>query len=276
MNFVSSLLAGLLLCAAPAQAQEPVSHSATASVDAQPDPDASRYTLGPGDAIEVGVYEEPDMSGLVMIEPGGKGHFPFLGAVAVEGLTVSEVAAKLVDILGDSYLRDPRVTVRVEKFGSKKVKLYGAVQHSEVYLRADVGSLDEVLAQAGVSARDAHEVWVRRGDEQVAVNLETLLVHGEGNLDLRSGDVIHVPEGMVVYINGEVAQPSAVPYRRGLTVIQALTSAGGLTDIARLRGAYILRDADRIPINLRRILDGRADDVALQRGDQVVVPEGIF
>ena len=270
---LSSTLVAALLCVAPAAAVEPPPAPALADVFTE---ESIRYTLGPGDAIDVAVFEEPDMSGQVTIEPGGHGHFPFIGAVEVSGLSVDEVSDKLVSILAEDYLRDPRVTVRIDRYGSKKVKLYGAVERSEVYLRADVGALDEVLAQAGVSARDAHEVWVRRGSEQVAVNLETLLANGLGNVALRSGDVVHVPEGMVVYVNGEVAKPSAVPYRRGLTVIQALTSAGGLTDIARKKGAYILRDTERIPINLRRILEGRADDVALQRGDQVVVPEGIF
>jgi polysaccharide export outer membrane protein len=238
--------------------------------------DGATYTLGPGDAIEISVYQESELSGVVDIGPGGQVDVPLLGQVSITGLTTEGVAALLTERLGAEYLRDPRVTVHVERFGSKKVTLYGAVKQAEVFLERDVSTLEDVLARAGLDATSAQEVQVRRGDEQLTVNLERLLEMGEGNVELRAGDVINLRQGAVVYVNGEVARPSAVPFRDGLTVSQALTSAGGLTDLARQRGAYVLRDEQKIPLNLRRILDGRDEDVALITGDQVIVPEGAF
>lgn len=238
--------------------------------------DDAVYTVGAGDRLTVSVYEEPDLSGEIEIGAGGVAVVPLLGAVEVTGLTTEGVAELLTARLGAEYLRDPRVTVHVATHGSKKVTLYGAVKDAELYLDRDVSDLEAVLAEAGVDAQAADEVVLRRGDDVQRVNLERLLQTGEGNVAIYPGDVIHVREGDVVYVNGEVARPSAVPFRDGLTVSQALTSAGGLTEIARARGAYILRDSEKIAINLRRILDGRDSDVALKTGDQVVVPESPF
>ena len=236
------------------------------------------YRVGPGDRLAVDVYEESELSGEFEIGPEGTVVHPLLDKVEVADLTTEQVASRLVELLAQDYLRDPRVTVRVTRYGSRKVKVYGPVKHSEVFLTSDVTTLDEVLAIAQVDAGNAAEVWVRRADSgaEEAVSLETLLATGQGNLEIRSGDVVTIPEGMVVYVNGEVSAPSAIPFRAGLTVTQALTKAGGPTKVARLRGAYILRNGDRIQVNLRRILEGREADVALERGDQIVIPESVF
>jgi protein involved in polysaccharide export with SLBB domain len=236
------------------------------------------YTVGPGDRIDVEVFAEGELSGELVVEHDGTAHHELLGRVPVAGLTTEAIAVEFTARLAASYLRDPRVSVSVVRYGSKSVKVYGAVRSSEVYLRADAARLDEILAVAGLDAKEAIEVWVRRADSgrEEAVNLERLLTAGEGNLEVFAGDVVTVPEGMVVYVNGEVSKPSAVPFGRGLTVTQALTKAGGPTELARLRGAYILREGEKIPVNLKRILDGREADVALKRGDSVVVPQSAF
>ena len=70
---------------------------------------------------------------------------------------------------------------------------------------------------------------------------------------LASGDVVHVSEGMVVYVSGEVNKPGAVPFAEGITVTQALSRSGGTKRTARTREAYILRGEKRININLRDI-----------------------
>ena len=267
----------VILCAASALASTPEGAAGGREVVVAGTPGGS-YRVGPGDRLSVEVYEEPELSGEFEVASDGTVSHPLLDKVGVTQMTTDEVAFRLIELLERDYLRDPRVTVRVTVYGSRKVKVYGPEKHSEVFLTSDVTTLDEVLAKAKVDSSSAAEVWVRRADSgaEEAVSLETLLATGEGNLEIRSGDVITIPEGMVVYVNGEVSKPSAIPFRTGLTVTQALTKAGGPTKVARLRGAYILRDGDRIQVNLRRILEGREADVALERGDQVVVPESAF
>ncbi|MEM6930018.1 MAG: SLBB domain-containing protein, partial [Myxococcota bacterium] len=76
-----------------------------------------------------------------------------------------------------------------------------------------------------------------------------------------------------VFVGGEVAKPGQIAFAEGVTVSEAVMKAGGHSETARLAGAYVLRDGSRIPVNLRRILRGKADDPELRPGDQVMVPE---
>jgi polysaccharide export outer membrane protein len=270
MVMVTLLAAVLLPWGAPARAADPPQALAG-------DP-GGRYTVGPGDELLVEVYEEPDASGTFAIEHDGAIRHPLLGRVHVADQDVESVADELAAELGARFLRDPRVTVDVTRYGSKKIKVYGAVRTSEVWLREDETKLDEVLAAAGIEPETATEVWVRRPDtgDEWSVALDALLATGAGNIGVRANDVITVPEGMVVYVDGEVNKPSAVPFRQGLTVTQALTKAGGPTEFARLRGAYLLRDGVKVRVNLKRVLNGRERDLTLMQGDQVVVPASAF
>ena len=58
---------------------------------------------------------------------------------------------------------------------------------------------------------------------------------------LRDGDVITVPKAQTLYIGGEVRTNSQLVWRRNLTLIQAVTLAGGLTERGTLRGATATR-----------------------------------
>ena len=96
------------------------------------------------------------------------------------------------------------------------------------------------------------------------------------NLRLAAGEVVLVSEGMVVYVSGEVNKPGSVPFTEGLTVTQALSKSGGTKRTARTRDAYILRGDERISINLKKVLKGKAADVILKPDDQIVLQESVF
>jgi polysaccharide export outer membrane protein len=143
-------------------------------------------------------------------------------------------------------------------------------------------TLRQLLALAGglISEKAVKEVRLDRvvdGRRQVqVVKLEPLLAEGEGDLLLRAGDVVNVAEGLVVYVSGQVKESGSVPYWDGLTVTRALAEAGGPDTYARLRQAYILRNGERIVFNLRKLLQGRSEDIAMQPGDQLVIEQSVF
>jgi len=78
------------------------------------------------------------------------------------------------------------------------------------------------------------------------------------------------------YVNGEVTRPGAFPLLPNMTALQALTSAGGFTQFARIKGIYILRNENgkqtKKPYNYKDVVNGHSDDVVLQPGDTIVVP----
>ena len=81
----------------------------------------------------------------------------------------------------------------------------------------------------------------------------------------------------VVYLLGEVAKKGPVDMTPGMTLLQAVSSAGGLTDYANTKKMYILRDEagkhERIPLQYKQALKGDSSlDLPLKPGDTIVVP----
>jgi polysaccharide biosynthesis/export protein len=81
-----------------------------------------------------------------------------------------------------------------------------------------------------------------------------------------------------VYILGEATRPGAYPLLPGMTVLQALSSAGGFTIFADVKKVYVLRKEggkqEKLPFNYKEVIKGKNPDqnVELKAGDQIVVP----
>jgi polysaccharide biosynthesis/export protein len=81
-----------------------------------------------------------------------------------------------------------------------------------------------------------------------------------------------------VYVTGEVTRPGAFPLLPNMTVLQALTSAGGFTQFARIKSIYVLRTESgkqvKHPFNYKDVVNGKRaeDNILLQPGDTIVVP----
>lgn len=77
---------------------------------------SQQYLLGAGDVIDIGVYDEPDLSIQVRIDLSGSISYPLLGDVRIAGLTPKEVENKLLAGLKGPYLVDPSVTVSISEY----------------------------------------------------------------------------------------------------------------------------------------------------------------
>jgi len=81
-----------------------------------------------------------------------------------------------------------------------------------------------------------------------------------------------------VYIMGEVTRAGAYPLLPGMTVLQALSSAGGFTQFANLKKIYVLRNENgkqlKLPFNYKDVVKGKAseENVEVKAGDTIVVP----
>jgi polysaccharide export outer membrane protein len=89
--------------------------------------------------------------------------------------------------------------------------------------------------------------------------------------------VISQIHSKVVYMLGEVVKRGPVEMTSGMTVLQAIASAGGLTDFANKKKIYILRNdsgtQQRIPVNYKEALKGdNGSDLVLKPGDTIVIP----
>ena len=81
-----------------------------------------------------------------------------------------------------------------------------------------------------------------------------------------------------IYLLGEVARPGAFALLPGMTVLQALSDAGGLSPFANAKKIYVIREQngkrDKLLFNYKEVLAGKRPEqnVDLKAGDTIVVP----
>ncbi len=296
--------AGALLMAAlaawmPAAAQEappsPTTATAPAAGRLEMAVGQGDYILGAEDLLDIQVVGVEALSRTVRVSEAGDITLPLLGEVRVAGLSRSAVERDLASRLEERYVHDPQVSVFVKEYGSRIVSVLGAVRKPGRYPMVGRRTLLDMVSDAGGLTEEAapHAIITRRpagagsAPRTLRVDLQALLYGGraEMNPEIDQGDLIHVPVDLPVrvYVHGAVRDPGELETRlsRPLTVLQAVTKAGGPTERAALRKVELLRRNDDgsqqvIPVDLKAVLRGGAEDPVLADGDVVVVPETYF
>lgn len=202
---VLGVLAGVLPVAAAAQtpaAQATPSPQVPAAQAAQAaqSPD---YIIGPGDEIEVFVWQNADLSVNVPVRPDGKISTPLDEDMVAVGKTPSQLAHDIEMKLSE-YVRSPHVNVIVVKPASvfSQVKVIGQVKAPQaIAYRDGMTVLDAVLAVGGLTdyaaGNRARIVRMVNGSEtDIPIRLNKLVNGGDmsQNLPLKPGDVLVVPE----------------------------------------------------------------------------------
>ncbi|PTL79225.1 polysaccharide biosynthesis/export family protein [Vitiosangium sp. GDMCC 1.1324] len=164
--------------------------------------DTTGRTLGPGDLVDVRVFQEPDHSGVWAVSTEGTIDYPLCGKVHLAGRTSGTAADVLRGCL-TRYLKHPEVSVVIREYNSKKI-----------------------------------------------------------------------------FVFGEVQKPGTFSYEEGMTIIEAVTLAGGLTKLASPNGTQVARQGEgqqlKIRVPVKDIRDGAEKNFPLQPGDIVFVPESLF
>jgi len=194
------------LLAVVACAQTPRAQSAAAQTPAGQTAQAAQspdYIIGPGDEIEVFVWQNPDLSVNVPVRPDGKISTPLDEDMVAVGKTPTQLAHDIEMKLSE-YVRSPHVNVIVVKPDSvfSQVKVIGQVAHPQaIAYRQGMTVLDAVLAVGGLNeyaaGNRARIVRTVNGQEQnIPLRLNALVNGGDmsQNLPLKPGDVLVVPE----------------------------------------------------------------------------------
>jgi polysaccharide export outer membrane protein len=195
--FLVPLFLPVLFCQAQDHRQVDNTHTVTPSAAATVTSDT--YVIGPSDVITVTVWQQPTLSGSILVRPDGMITLPLLADIAASGKTPLQLADQIATGL-KKYFRDPNVSVVLTQINSKKI-----------------------------------------------------------------------------YLLGEVAKKGPVEMTAGMTLLEAISSAGGLTDYAHVKKIYILRDRagrqQKIPVHYKQALKGNSEfNLALKAGDTIVVP----
>jgi polysaccharide export outer membrane protein len=159
------------------------------------------YVLNPGDVLAVSVWKEEGLQGEVLVLPDGTISFPLAGQIAVAGHTLREVEQALAKRL-DRYIPGPVVAVSVLNAAGNKVFVMGAVNKPGEYQIVQPMDVMQVLSLAGglnsFASPDRIRILRRESGQQTVVPFE----YSEGergrnletNIQVRSGDIIVVPE----------------------------------------------------------------------------------
>jgi polysaccharide export outer membrane protein len=197
----SAFLLALLLGVAPACRTAPPAPvlPPASSVETQDAPVPSGGTLGPGDLVEVRVFQEPDSSGVWRVSPEGTIDYPLCGKVELRGRTSSTAADALSQCLG-RYLRHPQVSVLIREYNSKKVFVFGEVQKPGTFPLDGEMSIIQAITLAGgftkLAAKNSTNVTrlIDGQERKIRVPVEDIGVGRERNFMLQPGDIVFVPE----------------------------------------------------------------------------------
>ena len=245
------------------------------------------YVLGPQDAINVTVLGEAELSRKYVIEQDGTFTFPLIGRVTAKGLTLRQLEAELTKRLTGGYLRNPQVSVSIEAYQSQRITVWGQVaQPNEYQLTGDMTLLSALSRAGGVTPSAGREVLVIRAarrqagedgaaPEQEIIRIDLVELQAGNmalNIPLQDGDTINVPKSKQVFVSGQVKSPGAYPVEDGMTVLQVLTLAGGLTDRGSDKRITIQRTAD----GKRKELKSVKLTAIVEPGDTIIVGQRIF
>lgn len=245
------------------------------------------YKIDPGDVLSIVVWDHPELTNAATgiagpgaapadvaatvqppagfpVDHDGTIQFPYAGSLKVSGLT-EEQARNLLTSKLSRYIRQPKVTLRVQAYRSKRVYVDGEVKIPGLQAINDIPmTLIEAINRAGgvLPTGDQSQVVVNRGGTNYQINLPQLVQRGvnPANILLADGDVVRVRsrEESKVFVSGEVVSPRALPMYNGrLTLNEALGESGGINPLSGDgRQIYVVRNKG--PEQVVYQLDGRA------------------
>jgi polysaccharide export outer membrane protein len=274
---------------------------------------ASDYPLGPGDVIEITVSGMDEIRNLTERVTGtGTISLPFVGVIEVNGLTDKGVREEIRRRLETNYMRNPQVNLFVKEFRSRQVAVIGAVHKPGLYSLSGAGdTILSMISQAGgmgsgaaerilfipaeaVEADKAKEVasalparLVRQDPSPLILKnvepivIELAIVNRGGSeiylsMPARPGDVIMVPGGGEVLVQGWVQRPGSHKVSSGLTILGVVAAAGGPMFAGDTTAVKLIRTNKQgqktvLTGNLDAIATGAEPDLPVREGDVIEV-----
>ena len=242
---------------------------------------AAEYRLGSGDAVRISVYQSPDLTLDARISESGLVSYPLLGNVKIGGLSISAAERVIADGLKNgNFVKAPQVSVLLTQVRGNQASVLGQVNRPGRFpIETTDLRLSDLLAIAGgisITGADSVVLVGTRDGRRIRREIELSSIFrsagGEDDMLVLNGDVVYVERAPVAYIYGEVQRPGPMRLERGLTVMQALATGGGLTQRGTERGLRLHRKG---PDGKLQVLQPAMDDV-LSDGDVVYVRESLF
>ena len=147
------------------------------------------YLLDAGDRVRITVFEQQDLTNTYAVDQSGYISFPLVGAVPARGRTIAQLEASIAASLRNGYIRDPDVSVEVERYRS--IFLMGEVGAAGQYSYVPGMTVQQAIAAAGGFTPRAQQADV---DVTRTVNGEVMTGRVLISDPLLPGDIVYVRE----------------------------------------------------------------------------------
>jgi polysaccharide export outer membrane protein len=264
---------------------------------------AEALVLGPNDKITVRCLNAEEFPVTpIRIDGDGQITLPLIGRWKIAGLTVGEAEHNIASALS-RFIRNPDVSVNIVESNSQPVTVLGAVNKPGSYQIDGDKTLAEIVGIAGGLRADAGATLkISRRKSFGNLPLPSAIEDAGGgfytaeidaddvvqsrkpalNIAIRPFDVVSVPQAEIVYVVGQVRKPGgfAMQGRGGTTILQALSLAEGLDRTAAPQKARVIRRGgpngdDDLPVDVSKILAGKAKDLPLRANDVLFIPNNL-
>lgn len=236
------------------------------------------------DQVRVTVVGTELPSGPFTVDADGAIDYPYIGRVPARGLTARELGAAIAQrlVAAEVLVGSPQVTVDLQQTPNKTVTVSGAVNmRGEFLFGGDLTVFDALIKAGGASADAGDEILLIRApktdaptteegdpDDDVITLSRRQVESGEFSRAslVQDGDRIIVSRARQVYIDGYVNRPGGYTIEAGTTLRQALSLAGGVTELGAVNRIRVLR-------NGKRVENVELDTTVIQPGDTITVPK---
>lgn len=241
------------------------------------------YRVGPGDLLDIRIFNHPELSGERRINEAGLIRLPFIEELQAACLTEAEIATQITEKY-KKFLRFPQVDVLVKEYKSLPVAVIGSVnQPARFQLQRRVRLLELLTYVGGPSNRAGKIVHVIHSNDydfcqvnqtqnlksavenaaspqtdmpdagtiSISTALSTVNLYDvlsgkfDANLYIQPGDIVSIPEADQIYVTGAVNRPGPYVLSSKLTLTQAVAMAGGInTEGAKNRVRLIRQDGN--------------------------------
>lgn len=267
-----------------------------------------KYLLGPGDVLDLRVYNEPQFNGALVVDDEGNVAIPFIEApIRAQCRSDREIKVDVVKALA-RFLNKPQVSLRVTEAKSRPpAVVFGAVRSpSRVQMQRRVKLLDLLATSGGITEAAGGDIQVFHTEPVMCPEAEDLAAvpidsynpsdptqvgydiyslrelkdgKAEANPVIRPGDIVIVQEALPIYIMGAVRSPQGLYLKNEMQLKQAIAMVGGLGKDAKGSAIVIWRkkkgqsEPEKMIVNYNDIKKEKAKDIQLQPYDIVEVPD---
>lgn len=253
----------------------------------EPQEEQQHYKVGLGDVLDISVLDHDELKTTAPVTSDGSITFPYIGSINVKGLSLSDIEKEIEKRLSSSYIKYPVVSVTLTRFESVKFFVYGEVKNPGRYtLEGNMTVFKAISSAGGITADGIYgKVKVRRRQkvggtyQEININLKNIKESTMNcDMPIEDEDVIVVERNKDFYVYGEVSKPGKYTLGDQMTVLQAISIAGGITTNGlygkikvrrkqKMEGAY-----KEINIDFKNTKDNALNsDMPVEDGDVIVV-----